>query len=360
MTPRTLTVPQAASRLVAGLSPAAFGFAMATGIVSTALHTTAATVLSDILLWLTVAGAAVLAIAYIWRLWAFRDRLSADFSNPERAFGFLTLVAGLNVLAVRMLLAGQPLAAAAVAAVAAAGWLLLGYGIPARLLLEQHRYDFALSANGTWFMWVVATQSVGISAALLGRTYPATADPLADIAVILWAVGAVLYLMLLGLVTLRLLGATVTAHALSPAHWIYMGATAITTLAGARIVQLPHGLAILRTTLPVVSGLTFVFWSFGTWLIPLLIVFGGWRHLLRREPIAYEATWWSMVFPLGMYSVASSAYGSEQHLSFVTAIGHAEVWIALLAWAGTATAMVLSARHWRAAPVREPVVPDPR
>ena len=60
----------------------------------------------------------------------------------------------------------------------------------------------------------------------------------------------------------------------------------------------------------VVAGLSVVLWAFGTWLIPLLLALGAWRHLLRRVPLAYEPGLWSIVFPVGMYGVASRELGA--------------------------------------------------
>ena len=53
----------------------------------------------------------------------------------------------------------------------------------------------------------------------------------------------------------------------------------------------------------------FTLWAFGTWWIPLLIVLGLWRHVRRHWPLSYEPTLWSVVFPLGMYSVATLSFG---------------------------------------------------
>src|SRR5689334_6303609 len=50
-------------------------------------------------------------------------------------------------------------------------------------------------------------------------------------------------------------------------------------------------------------------WAFGTWWIPLLVVLGLWRHVRQHGPLSYEPTLWSVVFPLGMYSVATLSFG---------------------------------------------------
>ena len=57
-------------------------------------------------------------------------------------------------------------------------------------------------------------------------------------------------------------------------------------------------------------------------------------------PLRYEAPWWSIIFPLGMYGVATRALGEADHLPIVQAIGRFEIWLALAAWAATAAAML--------------------
>ena len=61
----------------------------------------------------------------------------ADIQAPDRVFGFFTITAGLDVLGVRLALAGHPLATAILVGVAAAVWLVLTYGVPAGLLLTR-------------------------------------------------------------------------------------------------------------------------------------------------------------------------------------------------------------------------------
>jgi tellurite resistance protein TehA-like permease len=56
---------------------------------------------------------------------------------------------------------------------------------------------------------------------------------------------------------------------------------------------------------PFVNGTTLILWAWATWWIPLLAFFGVWRHLVRRSPLTYAPLYWSLVFPLGMYAVAT-------------------------------------------------------
>ena len=103
-----------------------------------------------------------------------------------------------------------------------------------------------------------------------------------------------------------------------PAYWILMGATGDHRIGGAHILALPAGLAVRQATAQMVKGFSFVFWAFGTWWIPLLILLGVWRHVRRQWPLTYEPSLWSIVFPLGMYSVATSSLGKAVNLGFMT------------------------------------------
>src|SRR6185437_17153604 len=78
----------------------------------------------------------------------------------------------------------------------------------------------------------------------------------------------------------------------------------------------------------------------GSWLIPALLAAGVWRHVIHRLPVRYDASWWSAVFPLGMYGVASYYLGRADDLTVISSIGQHELWIALIAWVLAFVAMV--------------------
>ncbi len=122
-----------------------------------------------------------------------------------------------------------------------------------------------------------------------------------------------------------------------------MGALAITVVAGARIVQMPDA-PMVNATRELIAGLSVVFWSFATWLIPVLFAAGVWRHWFHRVPLRYQPTLWSFVFPMGMYAVAGIYLGRADRLPLVETVGSAWFWLSLLVWALTAGgAMLVSA-----------------
>ncbi|HEY7011958.1 MAG TPA: tellurite resistance/C4-dicarboxylate transporter family protein [Streptosporangiaceae bacterium] len=320
------------------LFPGYFALVMATGIVSTAVGADGATSLSAVMLVLTIICYLVLIACYGWRLASYRPEFLADATAPRTAFSLFTFTAGSDVLGARLAHDGHYTAAAVLLVLAGTAWLLLTYGIPL-VLITQHGTQSALDGiNGSWFLWTVGTQSLAVALASLA---PPLASPLAALAVALWAVGVVLYLILATLVLGGLLHNPVQPAGLIPAYWVFMGATAISVLAGAKLLGLPPS-PLLTSVHPVVAGLSVILWAFGTWLIPLLVGLGVWRHLIRRVPLRYDPGLWSMVFPLGMYCVASETLGAALHVPWLVSAGHDGTWIAFAVWAVLFAAMLAS------------------
>ena len=329
-----------AATAVRDLHPGYFAFVMATGIISTGTFLLGPSWLSITLLVAASAGLAVLGVMLVARLVLFRANVAADIQAPDRVFGFFTITAGLDVLGVRFSFGGHPLVTAILSAVAAAVWLVLTYGVPASLLLDRTRDSVLGGVNGSWLLWIVATQSLSLVAAVLVAAWPSQSGLLAPVAVGLWCVGLLLYLMVATLILLRWLTVPMTPAALGPPYWILMGATAISVLAGARAISLSTDITVVRATAGFVEGFTFALWAFGTWWIPLLVILGLWRHIRRHWPLTYEPTLWSVVFPLGMYSVATVTFGKDAHLAFMEPIARFMIWVAVAAWILVAAAFL--------------------
>ena len=293
------------------LSPGYFPFVMATSIISTGAFLLGPSWLSRVLLVIALAGLVVLSVALVIQLIFFRPGLAAGFHDPDRVFGFFAITAGMNVVGVRLAAAGHPLAAGILAAVAAAVWLVLTYGVPASLLLTRSHDSVLGNVNGTWLLWVVATVSLSVVASTLVPAWPSQSGLLAPVAVGLWRIGLVLYILLVSLILLHWLTVPMTPQTLSPPYWILMGATAIIVLAGARILGLPAALPVVKAAAGFVEGFSFALWAFGTWWIPLLVVLSIWRHVRHHWPLSYEPALWRVVFPLGMYSVATLTFAKS-------------------------------------------------
>jgi tellurite resistance protein TehA-like permease len=318
------------------LFPGYFALVMATGIVSTAVAGDGAAALSAAMLVLGIVCYLALIACYVWRLARYRPEFVADATGPRTAFSLFTFTAGSDVLGARLAGGGHYTATAVLLAVSGTVWLLLSYGVPLALITGHNSGSALAGINGSWFLWTVGTQSLAVALASLR---PPLASPLAALAGLLWAVGVVLYLIIATLVLAGLLHFPVQPATLTPAYWVFMGATAISVLAGAKLLGLPGG-PLLFAMHPVVAGVSVILWAFGTWLVPLLVGLGVWRHLIRRMPLRYDPGLWSMVFPLGMYCVASGALGTALHVHWLVSVGQAGTWVAFVAWAALFTAML--------------------
>jgi tellurite resistance protein TehA-like permease len=338
---RSLGAEEVSAKGLATLYPGYFALAMATGITSTLLldlrHTTA----SAWLLTIGIVCFAALVVANLVRAIRFPHLMIADLSSADRAFAFFTFVAACDVLGVRLAADGHREITLALAVVSALAWAALSYVVPVRLILGPRPAPVLAGANGTWFIWVVGTQSLAIAAATLARAWPQFERGAALLAVLMWSVGFVLYLMVAAVVLMRLLLLEVRPEDLTPPYWVTMGATAITVLAAARLLPLANSPAVVATR-PVLAGLAVILWAFGTWLFPLLIAFGVWRHFMKRVELAYVPSMWSIVFPLSMYAVASMELGRALSLPLVQQIGRGEAVVGVVAWSVTFVAMVVA------------------
>lgn len=325
---------------VHSLAPHYFALVMASGIISVGLQLKGFRALSDVLMWVCAVSFVVLCILFVWRLVAYREAFLDDFTDASRGFGFFTFVAGTNVLGVRLASAGFPGWTAALLVLSGLSWLVLGYVVPWTAVLGRTARPVIATANGTWFVWVVASQSVAVAAATLE---PVASGPwrreLALLAVCSWSVGIFLYAAAGIFVANRMMSYELTPKDLTPAYWVSMGACAITVLAGARVVEMADA-PMVASSRGLVGGMSIVFWAFATWLIPALVAAGWWRHVSHHVPLVYDPTLWSVIFPLGMYSVGGIYLARAQHLPLVGAVGSVGIWIAFAAWLLTFVAMV--------------------
>lgn len=311
---------------------------MATAIVSTAFARAGLSVPADGLLAAAGGGYAVLLL----RAAADVGSLPRQVRDPDRAFGLFTFPAASTLLGERFHQLGLHPLGLALVVLGGLAWLMLAYAVPAATMLRSEKAPFGDLVSGSWLLWVVATESVATGSSMAAIGQPDVRGVLVPAAGIAWAIGIVLYLLLMTMLTSRLLVVDVARDQLSPTYWIGMGATAIITLAGARLLQLPHGLPIIAFETSAIGGLTFVFWAFGTFWIPLLLIGTIWREAAGGWRLRYELALWSVVFPLGMYAEASAEFGAATHLSFIGDIGRVMLAPAAAAWLVTALSFAAS------------------
>jgi tellurite resistance protein TehA-like permease len=330
---------------LATMEPGYFAAVMATGIVSIGSRLLGHTALAEVLLYCTIAAFVVLLLAYLTRALRFPKRFRQSLAAPSSAVAYFTVVAGTNVLAIALLAHRYWLLATVLGAAAFLVWLALTYGLFCSIVLAGNR-PLLREFNGVWLVWVVGTQSIAVLATVLAvqLPWPTGREILGITSVLFWSVGVVLYLILVVIIFLRLFLVETTPVEMGPPYWILMGATAISVRAAAGILTLDgsaqgHLVAQMK---PFVLGVAVVLWSFGSWFIPMLVLFGLWRYFVRRFPWSYEPKLWSVVFPLGMYAVASVTLGRAVDFEFMRQLAAVWVWIGVAAWGAVALLMLVA------------------
>lgn len=315
------------------LSPNYFAMVMATGIVSTACHLTGHTVIAFPLLWLNVSFYLILWLLTMCRIACYWGRLFADLCDHQKGMQFLTTVAGTCVLGAQFIVLQENYRLGlALLVFGASLWIVLIYAILSSLTVRAEKPQFGDAINGSWLLATVSTQSVSV---LIGRLVPALSE-YQEVAVFLslcmFMVAAMFYIMVITLIFYRLLFVALDPAQFTPAYWINMGAVAITTLAGATLVGVSRNFAFLETLKPFIAGLTVFFWAIATWWIPFLLAMEVWRRFVGGIKLAYTPLYWSVVFPLGMYTTCTVYLGKALDLDFVLEIPERFIYVAVVAW----------------------------
>lgn len=316
------------------LPPAYFALVMATGIVSIAAWDFRFPVLAIGLFAFNLAAYAVLAGLTVLRAIRYPRLLFDDMIDHRLGPGFFTAVAGSCILGTQVLLMTRSLAVAVVfLALGVALWTVLTYTIFTAFTVKHDKPPIEQGLTGAWLIAVVATQSIAVLAALIARDWqqPHRLE-LNFFALSMWLWGGMFYIWIISLIFYRYSFFAFSPSDLSPPYWINMGAMAISTLAGARLVENTPDAPFLASLLPFLKGFTAFYWATGTWWIPMLLVLGVWRHGIRRFPLRYDPLYWGAVFPLGMYTVATREMAAALDLPFLAPLPPVVFTAALAAW----------------------------
>jgi tellurite resistance protein TehA-like permease len=330
------------------LDPGCFAAVMATGIASVdaAQHGLAWT--ARTLLAINIVALAWLVLLSLLRLWRYRTRMLADLADARRGAGYLTFVAGAGVLGSQCLVVVQaPWAAWLLWWSAFLAWIVQSKAFFAVMITRARKPPFAMGIGGGWLVLVVSTEAVAVLGNLLAMRGGPGTEWLAILSLCAWLVGLAFYIWIGTLVVQRLVFQPLDPAHLRAPYWIAMGALAIVTLAGALILQRPPA-GVLSAMQPFVAGFTLLAWALASWWIPLLVILGFWRHVLRGVPLRYSGDDWNIAFPVGMYTVGTFELAHALDLAFMHRISALGVYLNLLVWGTIALgAVVHHTRAWR-------------
>ncbi len=293
---------------LADLHPGNFALVMASAILAQGFHLHGLERLSRVFEGIAVFAFLVLLGLSLARLVVAPRAIRDDLTNPRLVFGFFTLVAAASLVGQIALGHGHAGFAIGLWALAFVAWCLLLYLAFAVLTFLTHEHNVNI-VHGGWLIAIVGTQSLVVLGA---RLVPELGDYGRYMQVevhMLWGLGLCLYGIFVTLFCYRIFFLKLSPDDVGPLLWVVMGAAAISANAGTTLITLEAPLSFLAAQRPFVDGVTMMIWAWATWWIPLLTLFGVWKHGINRRPLRYEPIMWSLVFPLGMYAVASARLG---------------------------------------------------
>lgn len=311
--------------------PGYFTLAMATTIIAIALHLLKLESIAEFSFWTANFFYATLLLINLARLLIFFSKVKEDLLSHKKGSGFLSFVAASFVLGIGYIqLTNQFLPAMVLLGIGTAGWVVILYSFLLGTTLRTNKPSLGEGMNGSWLLIVVSTQSMAILNCLLTGRLPLDHRLSISISILIWLLGILFYIIFVTLMIYRLNFFPVKAEAISPSFWLDAGAAAATALAGVTILNKAKEIGAFIQFQPLIELIVLLFWAAATWWLVLLFLQEGWRHY--KIGLHYMPGHWSLVFPLGMYAVASLQLAGAGVLHYLTAFGNFFTYVAILFW----------------------------
>lgn len=313
-----------------------FGAVMATGAASQLAVPAGVGALRLPLLWVTVAVAVAVSVAAVAGA-AVAGGGTCGRRRPRRQpgtrFGDFTVPIGLAVIGAGLARLGGPGVVAGAGAVAAA-WAATVVLVAMVVVPVVASPPGRAAVDGAWFLAPAALLADGVGVAAVAVAAPGHGPVEGWLAVAAAGVGAVGYLLVLGLAAAR-----VAAHGLAGVPrapwWIAAGCAGLSAAAIGRagsLLAVGGAAGVLRGFGWAALG----FWVVGS--VALLPVLAGSARFLARLRRAAGRPPWPPTFSTGVYALGAGQAGGLLHVAAVTRVADGAAVVTVCLWALTVVA----------------------
>ncbi len=235
----------------------------------------------------------------------YKDALE-EMINPEKTFYFFTIVGTVNFVGICFSRVFHFHTTASICWYVAIGlWLGVSLFSFSILFLNRKSEDRKIEdvLHGGWFFATVGAQSTALLGIIVAEHATGYVLFIQVFSFALWSVGASLYLVFMALIILRLMFYRFDSNAVLSPYWMNIGAAALTAITGTvfyRHIQAAGGPFV--DFLPFLKGISLLFWSFGLWWMPFLIILTLRKLVYSDECLSFTIGYWEIVFALGLYA----------------------------------------------------------
>jgi tellurite resistance protein TehA-like permease len=312
------------------LSPANFAFVMSSGVLSIIFHKAGWVDLSWLFLIIGSIGYGVLISLFISRLFVLRRQVLQDFKDVQKMFKYLTFSAGSNALAVSCCLSGYNSVGLILGVIGTLSTIVLTYTLFCTLFFHIQMPIQAISPF--WLLLAIACNSSGIVITTLFDNGMIASEMLLLLAFCFWTFGVFIYLIFMTLNIFRMLFFPFEGQDMDPCYWTCMGAAAIAVVDGSQFILVQNPSLFVNAVKPFMEGMVLFLWGWGTAWIPILCLMELWKAAYFKVPFHYQPSLWGMVFPLGMYTMATDLLRFSIHVDILQGVAKVFLWITFFMW----------------------------
>ena len=301
---------------------------------------------------------AALAVLYLARWLFYPDGAANTLAHAVTPMALGAIPMGLATIVNGFLAFGIARYGAEAITIAQALWwadaiLAVGVGLLVPFMMFTRQQHSMEAMSGVWLLPVVACEVAAASGGLLA---PHLASNLAAVhllfaSYLLWSLSVPLALGILVILFLRLALHKLPKRDAAVTTWLALGPLGTGALGllvlghAAPAILGPVGMSDIGTVahgIGVIGGL--VFWGYGAWWLSMAVAT---TLTYLRGGLPFNLGWWGFTFPLGVFTLATFALGTQTGITAFTTLG-AILSVALAGlWVIVTTRTLIGAYHGR-------------